>query len=890
VENLFRWGRYNVLSTLFVVFFSFAVLPAAASETSKISVLPFKIYAPARLTYLKNGLQDMFSVRLEKLGTEVTSQALVNKHPLAYSTLRQEDIYKIGKDLASRFVIQGSMTQIGKKLSLDVKLFDLKTRETPFYFYRVAEDVESLPETVDRLVESVFNRITGVPQVDSVEVTGNKRIEKEAILAVIQTSKGNPLNHDQLDRDLRDVYKMGFFKDVQIETKEGAKGERVIFHVTEKPSIGKIVFEGNKKIKDDDLRKELGVKIYSILDENQVKQSTNRLKEFYRQKGYYNAVVEEHTEPLPNNEVLLRYSIREQKKVYITKIQFLGNKAFSSGNLRDIMETSEKGFFSWLTDSGYLDRKKLDFDVEKISAYYHNHGYINAKVGVPRVAYVKDKGLEITIEIEEGLQFTVGKVSIEGDLIKPAEELLKMIQIGKEKVFNRETVRKDMLVLRNVYADEGYAYAEVSPMTKEDREGRKVDITYRISKGPKVHFERIDITGNTFTRDKVIRREIKAIEGDYFSGEAVRKSSENLNRLGFFENLSIQPKRGSQEDSMILDVHVKERPTGWFSFGVGYSSVDKTILSLQVSENNFLGLGQRLSASAQFGSVSSQYSLNFTEPWFLGRPISLSASLYKWERIFTDYTQNSQGTNLGLGFPLGIDEYTRGTVSYNLDDTNISGVADTASFSIRDMIGRSLTSSITTGISRDSRDRPWNTHKGSINSITFEYAGGFLSGDLYFNKYQARSAWYFPLPWDTVLLAQGRWGLERKRPGGKLPVFEKFTLGGIDTVRGFDYAAISPLDPITGDRIGGEKMMVYNLEYRFPLAKEQGVVGLVFFDAGNVFEKDEAVTFSGIRRSVGAGVRWYSPVGPLRMEYGKNLAPRSGEPSGRWEFSVGGAF
>ncbi len=890
MENLSRWGRWNLLSILFFVFFSFAIFPASASETSKVSVLPFKINAPAQLEYLKKGLQSMFSVRLEKLGTDVASPALVNRHPLAYSTLRQENPYDMGKDLSSRFIIQGSMTQIGKKLSLDLKLFDLKTRKTPFYFYRVAEDMEALPETVDRLVESLYNRIAGVPQVDSVEVRGNKRIEKEAILAVIQTRKGNPMNYDKLDRDLRDVYKMGFFKDVQIETEEGAKGKRVIFQVTEKPSIGKIVFEGNKKIKDDDLRKELGIKIYSILDENQVKQSTNRLKEFYRQKGYYNAAIEEHTEPLPNNEVLLRYSIQEQKKVYIRKIEFLGNKAFDGDDLRDIMETSEKGLFSWITDSGYLDRKKLDFDVQKISAYYHNHGYINAKVGVPKVDYVKDKGLRITIEIEEGRQFSVGSVSVEGDLIKPAEELLKMTQIGKEKVFNRETVRKDMLALRNAYADEGYAYSEVSPKTEEDRQGRKMNIVYRMTKGPKVHFERIDITGNTFTRDKVIRREIKAVEGDYFSGKALRKSTEKLNRLGFFENLSIQTKRGSKKDSMILDVHVKERPTGWFSFGVGYSSVDKTVVSFQVAENNFLGFGQKLSATAKIGSVSSEYNLNFTEPWFLGKPISLSTNLYKWEREFDEYTKDSRGTSLGLGFLLGIDEYTRGTVSYALDDADITDVADTASVSIKDMIGKNLTSSITLGISRDSRDRPWNTHKGSINGLTFEYAGGFLAGDLYFNKYQARSAWYFPLFWDTVLMAQGRWGLERKRPGGKLPVFEKFTLGGINSVRGFDYGSISPRDPATGDKIGGEKMMVYNLEYRFPLAKEQGVVGVVFFDAGNVFEKDEKVTFTDIRRSVGAGIRWYSPVGPLRIEYGKNLDPRTGEPSGRWEFSVGGAF
>ena len=340
MENLFRWWRFIFRFTLLCVFFTLAVFPASASGETRVSVLPFEINAPARMEYLRKGLQSMFSVRLEKHGINVASPALVNTHPSAYSKLHLENASKLGKALSSEFIVQGSMSQVGKKLSIDVKLFDLKTLKPPFYLYGVAEDLEALSKSVDGIVEGLFNRITGVPQVDSVEVKGNKRIESEAILAVVQTEKGSPLNYDKLDQDLRDVYKMGFFKDVQIETEEGAKGQRVIFRVTEKPSVGKIAFEGNKKIKDEDLRKELGVKIYSILDENQVKQSTNRLKEFYRQKGYYNASIEEHTEPLPHNEVLLRYSIREKKKVYIRKIEFLGNKAFDGDDLRGIMETS----------------------------------------------------------------------------------------------------------------------------------------------------------------------------------------------------------------------------------------------------------------------------------------------------------------------------------------------------------------------------------------------------------------------------------------------------------------------------------------------------------------------------------------------------------------------
>lgn len=880
-----------ILLSLFLLWLGVS-LPnsAAGAEKPVVAVLPFRVYAPAKLAYLKKGLQKMFAERLDKEGVKISDLAKTELLASSYPSVDQKSARKLGQLLSSGFVIDGSVTQMGKRLSLDLKLFDLRTRKPPFFMYGVAEDMGELAGTVKQLVNRIYNRISGVMLVESVEVAGNKRIEKDAILAVIQTKKGDRLNYDNLDRDLREVYKMGYFKDVKIETEEEANGVKVIFHVSEKPSIGKIVFKGNKKFKDKDLRKELGLKQYSILDQTQVKQSVNRLKDFYRQKGYYNAEIKEKTEPLSNNEVALEYTINEENKVYIYKIEFLGNEAFSDKDLAGLMETKTKGFFSWITDSGYLDKKKLDFDVQKVAAYYHNHGYINARVGTPEIEFTKGKGLKIIIEIEEGDQYGVGKVSVQGDLIEPEAKLMKIVRIDKEKEFNREILRKDMLAIRNLYADEGYAYADVAPLIKEDAKLHKVDITYKISMGPKVRFGRITITGNTVTRDKVIRREIKAIPGNFFSGKAVRKSMEDLNRLGFFEKVSVQTKPGAQKKLMNLDIQVKERPTGFFNFGVGYSSQDKEFVSFQIAQNNLLGNGESLSATARLGAISNQFDISFVEPWLLDKPLSLGVDLYKWMQEYSDYTINSTGFSTALGFPLGIDEYTRGSVKYNLDNSDISNVASTASYAIRDMIGENLTSSVTVGIARDSRDRPFNTHRGSINSISYEYAGGPLGGDLYFDKYLARSAWYFPLPWNTVFLAQGRWGYVVKRPGGKLPVFQKFAIGGMDTVRGFDYGAISPRDPVTGDLVGGTKMMCYNFEYRFPLSKSQGVVGVVFYDAGNVFAKDEPVTFSGIRDSVGAGVRWYSPVGPLIMEYGKNLHPRSGEPPGRWEFTVGGLF
>jgi outer membrane protein insertion porin family len=445
------------------------------------------------------------------------------------------------------------------------------------------------------------------------------------------------------------------------------------------------------------------------------------------------------------------------------------------------------------------------------------------------------------------------------------------------------------LSLSEIYSNEGYAFVDVSPDIKEDDKEHKVDITYRIVKGKKVRFRRISITGNDRTRDKVIRRELNVIEGGYFSGNKLKRSTQNLYRLGFFEEVEVNTKKGSSDEEMILDIHVKERPTGMFSFGIGYSSVEHMIGTIQISQNNLFGRGQSLSGKASLSDKAARYTLSFIEPWLFDKPLSAGIDLYNWEYEYDEYTKDSNGGKLKLGFPLGLD-LTRGSAIYTYDDAEIRDVLETASQAIKDMIGRSVTSSLTLGVSRDSRDRRFNARKGSVNSLSVEYAGGFLGGDNYFTKYRARSAWFFPFFLNSAFSIQGKWGYIDQRPGGELPVYEKFTLGGMNTVRGFKYGDISPVDPATGDRIGGEKMMVYNVEFRFPLQKEQGVMGILFFDAGNVFTKDEDYTFSGIRSGTGVGIRWYSPVGPLRLEWGKNLNPKPGETESVWEFTIGTPF
>ncbi len=856
----------------------------------KIAVLPFKIYMLKPMDHLVLGLQEMLTARLAKEGFDLINPATINKGELSKVKVSELDVARrMGKEKGVDWVIKGSLTQIGKKISLDLAIIPISTEKRPFSIFVVGDRIDKLDQVMERVAATATNRIKGVMQIDSISVQGNKRIETDAILAVIESQKGAKYDQDTLNKDLRSIYQMGFFEDVQIDTEESPGGKSVAFKVSEKPSIGKITLLGTKKIDQKDLVEVLGIKKYSIINMKAIKDSIERLKDHYHQKGYYHVEIKESLEDLPNNEVSLIYQIKEGDKAYIREIIFEGNVAFDDDDLKDLMETSEKGFFSFLTESGHLDKKKLEGDIFKIKSFYQNNGYIKARVGEPDISYKEDEGLIITVTINEGPQYAIGKVMLEGDLIKDVDELYQALKITKEKVYNREVIRSDTLSLSKIYSDEGYAFIDVFPDIKEDDKAHKVDITYKIVKGKKIRFERIIITGNDKTRDKVIRRELKVIEGGYFSGKKLKRSSQNLHRLGFFEEVEVNTKKGSSDEEIVLDIHVKERPTGMLSFGIGYSSDEHTIGTLQISQNNLFGRGQSLSAKASLSNKATRYTLSFTEPWLFDKPLSAGIDLYDWEYEYDEYIKDSTGGRLKLGFPLGLD-FTRGSVIYTYDAADISDVLETASQIIKDMIGRNVTSSLTLGVSRDSRDRRFNAKKGSVNSFTVEYAGGFLGGDNYFTKFRARSAWFFPFFLDSAFSVQGRWGYIHQRSGGELPVYEKFRLGGINTVRGFEYASISPVDPDTGDRIGGEKMMVYNIEFRFPIQKEQGVMGVLFFDAGNVFTNDESYTFRGIRMGAGIGIRWYSPAGPLRLEWGKNLDPEPGEAGSTWEFTIGTPF
>lgn len=860
-----------------------------AQETLRVVILPFEVHAPERLDALPGQIRDLVAKQLKEEGVVIVEPLQPHEAvPRGAEDLGLKPFRTLGVDVGADFVIWGSFTQIGRRYSLDAKIVESYGEMPPEALYVEGEGIENLLDSVRRLGREIGMKIFRREMVAETIITGNRRIEAEAIKRIIKTKKGDIYLAKHIQDDVKSIHKMGYFGDVRVEATTTPEGKVVTFRVTENETIRNIRVRGNKKFDDEKIKEVIRLRPGSILNLNTLRGDLREIVNLYKEKGYHQVKMTYEIKPVSENRTDVDFVIEECEKAFVKAISFEGNSAYDDDKLKDLMKTKKKGFFSWVTSSGDLNREVLDRDISKIAAYYHNHGYIQARVAEPRLTY-EGKWIYVNIKIEEGPQFKVGKVDVEGDLIQPKEALLEKIKINKEQVYNREVIREDVLTLGDIYSDAGYAFADISPRIDQDLKEFKADVTYVINKGSLVYFEKIVISGNTKTRDKVIRRELKVYEQELFSGKRLKRGARNLYRLDFFEDIKVNTTKGSADDKMILKVDVTEKPTGAFSFGGGYSSVDHLFAMASISQRNLLGRGQTLGVKAQLGSRTTSYTLSFTEPWLFDIPLSAGIDLYNTTRDYDTYDKDSFGGTLRFGYP--VFDYTRAYLSYNYDRADIKNVTDQASFWIRDMEGINVAHTLTGVLRRDSRDRIFNPTEGSDNSIMVKHAGTPMGGDIGFTKYVAESGWYIPLFWDTVGLLHGRTGFIHGDSVGKVPVWERFYLGGMNTVRGYGWREISPKDPDTGDKVGGNKMVQFNVEFLFPIIRKSGMKGVVFYDTGNVYNNREDIGLSELRRSIGYGFRWYSPVGPIRLEYGYILDDKEGRKGeGGWEFSMGMAF
>ena len=528
--------RIRLISTLAFCLW-LPALNGFAQPAPTVAVLPFEIHAREELDYLETEIPNAVKQQLENEGAGVLVLPDETARQWRSGAEGLAGYRRQGLRMGAEYVVWGSVTWLGEDFSLDASLLSTSGTEPPKSFAAQGSGVEELPGKVAELTAAMSRRIFERELVTEVVVEGNERIEAEAIMRNIKTSPGDQVVLKNLTEDLKAVYAMGYFDDIRILTEPAQGGQRVVFKVEEKPTVRNIRIAGNSWVyEDEEIEEVLTLRKGSILNVFTLRNDVRRIEELYKEKNVYNVAVDYDIIQSEKNLADIEYKIEEGKKFHIETIRFMGNEAFSDRQLKRQMSTSEKSLLSWFTTAGDLNQERLTQDTARLVAFYHNNGYILARVGDPQVEF-EDEGIVITVKVEEGPRYKVGEVRFSGDLIVDAEELLEKINITGEEYYNRETLRRDVITLTDLYSDEGYAYVNVAPLVDQDNEKLVANINFEIDKGKQVYFEEIRITGNTKTRDKVIRRQLRVHEKELFSGSRLKRGVRNLYRLDYFEDV-----------------------------------------------------------------------------------------------------------------------------------------------------------------------------------------------------------------------------------------------------------------------------------------------------------------------------------------------------------------
>lgn len=874
----------KIMQQTFLIFLFFMILfvpQARCMESKKIVIMPFEIYSNYDKSAIRESLYKNLSEEFQK---EKSVQIIPADNLLKnYVKMDEKKAISNGKSMGADFVITGSLTQLGEAISIDARIIDVSAENVLSTASAQGKGLVNLDAIVAQLKTEILVRVGVIQKIAKIEIKGNRKINSSTITAKIKSKVGDNFSEADVNADIKTIFKMGFFLDVAAEETSAPEGKIITFVVQEKGLISEIRFNGNKALSKDDIQEVMTTKTRQNLNQEQIKTDIEKIKTLYDNKGYYNAEIKDRVERDGEKDFRVILDIKENDKLFIKSITFEGNEAFSSKELRNMMSTSEYSIFHLLTDSGLLKRDQLKQDIGKITAYYFNNGFINAQIGEPEITTDK-KGMYIKIKIKEGKRFKVDKVDISGDLLKiPKTELLPSLKTKKGDNYSREAIMKDLDFLTQSSNDEGYANADVNPRINTRENEQLVDVDYHITKGEPVYIQHINISGNNITRDKVIRRQLEVVEGDLYSSSNLKKSYNNLNRLRYFEEVDFQTEKGPDKGKMDVNIRVKEKSTGMFMVGAGYSAADQAVVMAQITQQNFLGYGQILSLKASLGSTTNNYDLSFTEPWLFDLPLWCKADIWKYKKEYDSYTLDSRGVGLTLGYPIW--EKLVGYVGYKLTADDIQDVSSLAPLQIIDQEGQTITSAVTLSLMRDTTNDYIFPSKGTRASVSVTHAGGPLQGDANYTQYGASLNAYLPLPLDIVFGAKGRIGYIQGHQGVEIPIFNRYVLGGINSLRGFRY--IGPTNPGTSDVIGGTSMLNFNFELVFPFVRDSGMKVVAFYDAGNTW--NDNYYLDDLRQSVGLGLRWYSPIGPLRLEYGHIIDRRglNDDSSGRWEFTIG---
>lgn len=734
-------------------------------------------------------------------------------------------------------------------------------------------------------------------RVDDIEVTGNRKVETEAILEKIATRPEMVLDNYLLRKDLSRIYEMKYFEEVEAYHKQSSGKNVLLFKLVEKPIISKVTFEGNDEINDDDLKEQIKTKEFNILDVSTLKNDVLLLQKHYEEKGFFLALASYQLSDNLNGSVDVKFVIKEWDKVRVKKITFLGNKALPDEELKNFMQTREESYFSFLSGSGNFKELNFQTDVERLKYYYKTRGYLQINVQNPEVTASEDKKwIFITVRMTEGPQFSVNNISFNGELLFTESEMMEKLKLKSGDTYNEENLRLDIQTLTEMYQDKGYAFANVLRTLEVVPGENKVDVVFSFEKGVIAYYGKIVMKGNTKTRDKVIRRELKIHEGEMYSGSKLRQSKENVNRLGFFAPESVifnTITRKGTDNILDVEISIKERATGQISLGAGYSTATKGFVQASVAQNNFRGLGQNINMNLSYSNAQQIYNLGFTEPYFYDTKWTAGADYYQTVSFFIrSFAYRKHGADVRVGHP--IFEYTRLFLTYRYEDTKISRVINDA---IDPKVENGSASSLQASIIRDKRNNIFEPTSGYYSSGSLEYTG--LGGTMRWMKAELEGRYYKPVIGDLVLRTRVNGSQLFKTTAREIPRVEKFSMGGARNMRGFSLEDIGPRRPSLNTEtkeqelfnFGGLFSLLGTLELEHPLIKEAGLKGVLFYDAGNVYETriGEDGNYA-LRSNYGFGFRWFSPIGVLRFEFGFPVNPKKNRGGVKGDDEAGNQF
>ncbi len=731
-------------------------------------------------------------------------------------------------------------------------------------------------------------------KVKKVSIQGNNNTSETVILSKIRTKVGQPFSQKLANEDLKRLYKLGFFSNISIDIEEFAGGIKVTYFVKEKPIIKELIFKGNRSFSRKKLTREVKVKVGEILDEKQLKQDQLAILKKYENKGFQKAEVNtEVSVDEKTGQSIVYFRIIENYKTRIKSLTFVGNKDFDRKKLMKVFKTKPKGFLSF----GILKEDVFEEDLERLPLYYKSKGYLDFKVESVNQTLSEDgKWLNIEIALSEGGQYKVVAIQVTGVETFPLAEVESLIKIQSGEVYSPEKLRRDLEAIRRFYSARGYIDARVRGKTSVSAEPDTLDINVSLVENEISRIEKIEIQGNARTKDKVIRRELNVQPGEIFDGVKVERSQERLQNLGYFKEVDFSIEPTDEKGKKDLVIKVEEQKTGELGFGAGFSSIDDFIGFIDLRQNNFdfkdfpyfTGAGQKLRIRAELGSSRRDFTLSFTEPFLFDRKLAFGIDGFSRRREFLsrDYDEDRKGGGFRLGVPVG--QFMRADFKYTLENVDIFSVDDDASDFIKSQEGDLVVSRVAMTLTRDTRNSIALPSKGARTSVTTEVAG--LGGDADFVKVFGSSSVFFPFFDRHILMLKGSGGVsEGFQDTEVVPIFDRFFLGGGNTIRGFKFRDVGPRDE-NDEPIGGEAFVTGTVEYTFPIIPR--LRGATFFDVGNVYADRDDFTLSDLSGSVGVGVRVNLPIGPVQVDYGYPVITDefTEDEDGRFSFNIGTQF